>query len=315
MPQIAVAIPTRNRPDHAEPCVRAVLANPEPDLEVILIDQSDDDATELAVAGHRADARFRYVRTSSRGASNARNLGLQLSQAPLIAFTDDDCRVAPDWLARIRTIFAQDPSAGIVYGRVRIPAQLRAGGFGAEFEPGDREYQGCYPSFAVPWGIGANMSVRRSLIDRIGAFDPLLGPGSPFHAGEEVDLMIRALAAGTKIVNAAEVEVAHLGVRTGDAASQLYRGYGVATGATLAKHVRLGTAGSLRFTVSSLAHFAWLALRNIVTGRRPTGLGMLAGTLRGMRRSIRQPIDTGRSVYADHATLLAQPTGSAAPRH
>src|SRR5688572_29100332 len=114
MPQIAVAIPTRNRPDHAEPCVRTVLANPEPDLEVILIDQSNDDATELAVADHRTDPRFRYVRTSSLGASHARNLGLQLSTAPIVAFTDDDCRVAPDWLARIRTIFEADPSAGIV---------------------------------------------------------------------------------------------------------------------------------------------------------------------------------------------------------
>jgi GT2 family glycosyltransferase len=299
MPQIAVVVPTRNRPDHAEPCVRTVLANPELDLEVTLIDQSDDDATELAVSAHRADPRFRYARTSSRGASNARNLGLQLSTAPLVAFTDDDCRVAPDWLARIRTIFKEDPSAGIVYGRVSIPAEFRAGGFGAEFEPGVREYQGYYPSFASPWGIGANMSVRRSLIDRIGAFDPLLGPGSPFHAGEEVDLMIRALAAGAKIVNAAEVEVSHLGVRTGAAASQLYRGYGIATGATLAKHVRLGTAHSVRFTASCLAHFTWLALRNMAARRRPTGLGMLAGTLRGMRRSIRQPIDAAHSVYAE----------------
>ena len=316
MSQIAVAIPTRNRPDHAEPCVRAVLANPEPDVDVVLIDQSDDDATEQAVVVHLADQRFRYVRTPSRGASNARNLGLQLTTAPIVAFTDDDCRVAADWLAKIQAIFQQDASAAIVYGRVSIPAELRATGFGAEFEPGDREYQGYYPSFEVPWGIGANMSVRRTLIDRVGAFDPLLGPGSPFHAGEEVDLMIRALAAGAKVVNAAEVQVSHLGVRAGDAASKLYRGYGVATGATLAKHVRLGTPRSVRFTASCLAQFTRLAVRNIVTGRRPTGLGMLAGTLRGMVRSVRQPVDAERCIYTDRAPVHGQvvPGGAAARR-
>jgi hypothetical protein len=40
------------------------------------------------------------------------------------------------------------------------------------------------------------MSVRRRLFDRLGTFDPLLGPGAPFRAGEECDFMIRALAAG-----------------------------------------------------------------------------------------------------------------------
>jgi hypothetical protein len=37
------------------------------------------------------------------------------------------------------------------------------------------------------------MSARRSLFERLGPFDPLLGLGSPFRAGEEADLNIRAL--------------------------------------------------------------------------------------------------------------------------
>ena len=61
MSEITVVIPTRNRPYHAEPCVRAVLANPEHDIEVLLVDQSDDDTTELAVSMHRSNSRFRYV--------------------------------------------------------------------------------------------------------------------------------------------------------------------------------------------------------------------------------------------------------------
>ena len=88
------------------------------------------------------------------------------------------------------------------------------------------------------------MSVRRSLFERLGTFDPLLGPGSPFRAGEESDLDIRAIAGGNKIINAAEITLLHLGVREGDEASNLMRGYGRAMGATLTKHVRLGTRES-----------------------------------------------------------------------
>lgn len=50
----------------------------------------------------------------------------------------------------------------------------------------------------MAWRLGANMSARQSLVERLGAFDPLLGPGSPFRAGEEPDLAIRALAAAYK---------------------------------------------------------------------------------------------------------------------
>ena len=238
-----VVVPTRNRPDHAEPCVRSILQNPG-DFELVMIDQSDGDASEKALRTHAGDRRFRLVRSAARGASAARNLGVSETKHPLIAFTDDDCRVSPNWLTGITRIFADDPSADIIFGRVSIPEHLQGKGFAADFEPHQRAHQGSFPAVDVAWGIGANMSVRRSLFTRIGGFDTLLGPGAPFNAGEEFDLMIRALARGSKVLNASEVQVEHLGVREGDEASKLMRGYGVSVGATRAKHARLGTPHS-----------------------------------------------------------------------
>jgi hypothetical protein len=160
-----------------------------------------------------------------------------------------------------------------VFGRVSIPEELRGKGFAADFEPHQREYSGCFPAAGDAWGIGANMSLRRTLVDRIGKFDPFLGPGAPFNAGEETDLAIRALAAGFKIVNAAEVAVLHLGVRESDDASTLMRGYGQAVGAAFAKHVRLGTQESGSLLVSWVTHFGVKGLRNAVLGRHPPGSG------------------------------------------
>jgi GT2 family glycosyltransferase len=205
--------------------------------------------------------------------------------------------VAADWILQVAKIFATDPAADIVYGRVTIPEYLQGKGFAADFEPHHREYHGEFPAVDVSWGIGANMSVRRSLFERIGGFDVLLGPGAPFNAGEEFDLMIRALASGSKVVNAAEVQVEHLGVREGDEASKLMRGYGVSVGATLAKHVRLRTPDSTSLALDWVIHFGLNGLRNALSGKRPTGLGLVAGLLKGVYLSSKRQIDYKRHVY------------------
>ena len=296
-PRISAIVPTRNRPDHAVLCAGSILSNAGEDFELLIVDQSDDGATERALAVYAGDRRFRYIRSSSRGASAARNVGVEQSTGPIIAFTDDDCRVSTDWLQQVAKIFAADPAADILYGRVTIPKHLQGKGFAADFEPHRREYHGEFPAVDVQWGIGANMSVRRSLFERIGGFDVLLGPGAPFNAGEEFDLMIRALASGSKVVNAAEVQVEHRGVREGDEASKLMRGYGVAVGATLAKHVRLRTPDSTGLALDWVIHFGFTGLRNALSGKRPTGLGLVAGMFKGMYLSSKRQIDYKRHVY------------------
>jgi glycosyltransferase involved in cell wall biosynthesis len=298
-PRISAVVPTRNRPNYAVLCAGCILSNVGDDFELLIVDQSEDDATEQALAVYADDRRFRYVRSSSRGASAARNVGVEQSAAPIIAFTDDDCRVSTDWLQQISSLFEREPDAALVFGRVSIPEELKGKGFAADFEPHQRAYYHELPPAYVAWGLGANMSARRSLFERLGTFDPLLGPGSPFRAGEEADLAIRALAAGYKVVNAAEIAVFHLGVREGKEASKLMRGYGRAMGATLTKHVRLGTRESKALLLSWFTHFAGKGLLNAAMGKRPTGLGLVGGMLVGVYLSFRQPIDRTRGIYTN----------------
>jgi hypothetical protein len=141
------------------------------------------------------------------------------------------------------------------------------------------------------------MAARRALFDRLGAFDPFLGPGSRFRAGEEYDLTIRAIATGYKVVNASEISVLHLGIREGDEASQLMRGYGRAVGATLTKHVRLRTRGGLGLFLSWYGDVVGKSLLNTLRGKRPTGLGLVAGMLTGAYLSLGQPIDRAHGIY------------------
>ena len=298
-PPISVVVPTRNRPDHAAPCVDSVLGNACADFELLVVDQSDSSATEQALSVYARDRRLRYIRSATRGASAARNVGVEQSTAPIIAFTDDDCRVSADWVEQISTLFEREPEAALVFGKVSIPEELKGKGFAADFEPHQRAYHHHLPPAHVAWGLGANMSARRHMLERLGPFDPLLGPGAPFCAGEETDLAIRALVAGYKVVNAAEIAVLHLGVREGDEASKLMRGYGRAMGATLVKHARLGTRDSRALLLSWVTHFAGKGLFNAVRGTRPTGLGLVGGMLAGAYASLYQPIDRTQGIYTN----------------
>jgi glycosyltransferase involved in cell wall biosynthesis len=297
-PRVSVVVPTRNRAPHVAPCIDSILANPGDAFELVVVDQSDDDSTERALADKKADRRFRLLRSPTRGASRSRNAGIAATRAPLVAFTDDDCRVAPDWIAQLERVFADHPDAAIVFGRVDLPENAFAGGFAADFQPHRREYQHCFPGATVQWGIGANMAVRRSVLARIGTFDPMLGPGSVFPAAEDTDLTIRAIAGGYKILNVREVWVLHLGVRQGPEASILARGYGVALGAAFAKHVRLGTQGSGRLLCEWLLLHGAGGLKNVVRGKKPSGLGFVAGMLRGVGRSALEKLDRPAQVYA-----------------
>src|SRR4051794_33546447 len=72
-------------------------------FEVVVVDDASDDEGEtraaLDAAVGRGDLDLRVIhRERSRGPAVARNEGWRAARAPLVAFTDDDCRAAPEWL-------------------------------------------------------------------------------------------------------------------------------------------------------------------------------------------------------------------------
>lgn len=293
---VSAIVPTRDRPAHALACAKAILANDRL-LELLVVDQSDSDETQQALRGI-SDPRLRYLRTPTRGVGWARNLGIELSHGEVIAFTDDDCRVATNWIAQLAAIFDGEPAVSVVCGRVRVPADLQPLGFAESFQPHHREWMGRYPGFGRDWGITANLSVRRQAIVQVGCFDVLLGAGSPLRSGGEPDFLFRALRSGAKVINAIEVQVDHLGVRApGRESSRLMRGYGMGTGAALFKHVRLGDRDAMRVYAQFIRANAARVLKNLLHGKGPEGLGYLAAFLYGSLASFRYRIDRRERMF------------------
>jgi len=294
---LSVVVPTRNRPDHAVACARTILAAGG-FTHLIVVDQSDGTATRDALDA-LADGRLRYVPSNMRGVTRGRNLGMELSTCDVVAFTDDDCRVRPDWAVRLMAIFGAKPHVAVVCGRVSVPPEIQHLGFAESFHPREREWQGRYPPMGQ-WGITANLALRRSVLTRVGPFDPMLGAGAPLRSGGEPDFLFRVLRAGFTVINADEVVVDHLGIRKpGPEAQKLLKGYGVGTAAAFLKHVRLGDPAAagvyLRFLATTIGQVSWKVLR----GQRPSGAGFLLAFLSGSLESWGFPIDRARRQYQE----------------
>jgi glycosyltransferase involved in cell wall biosynthesis len=112
----SVIIPCRNARRIVADAVRSALAQTEPPLEVIVVDDASTDGS--AEAAREAGARV--IRSPRRRfAGGARNLGIEAASGDLLAFLDADVIAPPDWLARVRAALEGDPEIVAVGGRVR----------------------------------------------------------------------------------------------------------------------------------------------------------------------------------------------------
>lgn len=99
-PTVTVVVPTRDRPVQLAACLAALDEQTEPDVEVVVVDDGSLRARAVADAV-AACPRARLVLGPGRGPAAARNLGAAAALAPVVCFTDDDCRPAPGWVAAL----------------------------------------------------------------------------------------------------------------------------------------------------------------------------------------------------------------------
>lgn len=99
-PLVSAVIPTRNRPALLACAVRSALRQTWPRMEVIVVVDGPDLATELQLET-LADPRLRTVfLPQTRGGSAARNAGVRAARGEWIAFLDDDDEWLPDKIER-----------------------------------------------------------------------------------------------------------------------------------------------------------------------------------------------------------------------
>jgi cellulose synthase/poly-beta-1,6-N-acetylglucosamine synthase-like glycosyltransferase len=234
---------------------------------------------------------------------------MRLADTDVIAFTDDDCVLDPGWLSAIVREFEQ-PDVGAVFGRVVPPGSGKRMGTEVAFKPArDREV---YTGFVPPWyiGHGANMALRRADLLALGGFDPQLGAGTSFPAGEDLDISYRLLRSGRRVVYTGDALAYHKDWRDWRSRRRTERGYGIGAGALFMKYLRCGDRHGARL----LATWVWqLGVRRVGAGLlkwrslKPVYLGycQLVYPWIGMLRSLALPVDRRHVAYIDRAA--AQP--------
>lgn len=287
---ITALVCTRNRGRLVADTVRGIMANDHPDFEVRVIDQSIDDESEAALAEWKADPRFHYTRSTTEGLSRARNIGVCQARTDIVAMTDDDCQVPPDWLRRMIAAFAGGDQIAIVFGNVIAASHDPARGFISAYRRSTPFVATGVRDKTKVEGIGACMGIRRSAWTALGGFDQMLGAGSEFRSADDTDFVIRALLAGYEVCETPEVHVMHHGFRTWKEGTVLISGYLFGIGAMLAKHIRLRNWSVLR--VARGLAYRWVFERPVVEfGFTPARSIRLSGFVQGFIAGAVAPID------------------------
>ena len=121
---ISVIISTYNRSDLLDEAINAVLCQNKKggtvNYQVIVVDNNSTDDTRKVIESYieRGHENLQYVFEARQGVSYARNTGVTRATAPIIAFTDDDVRVARDWIANIKAEFDKHPDISFLGGKI-----------------------------------------------------------------------------------------------------------------------------------------------------------------------------------------------------
>jgi GT2 family glycosyltransferase len=194
-PSVSVIVPVLNGMPWIDHQLRSLsLQAVPPEWEVVVAENGSEDGTRSCVERwSERNPRIRMIDASARpGAAAARNMGVKEARGDLLAFCDADDVVRPGWVrAMCAALGHGDLVAGVFDfgilegdpGSPLVPAATRQLGF-------------------LPFGLGANLGVRREAFEAVGGFDEGLSPE------EDVDLCWRLQLAGYRLEIAADAIVA-----------------------------------------------------------------------------------------------------------
>jgi glycosyltransferase involved in cell wall biosynthesis len=204
---VSIVVPSRDRPLRLRWLLNALAEQTldRDQWEVIVAHDSVGPETEQLLRSHPLAAAGVLTHLTyppaTCGPALKRNAGWQAARAPLVAFTDDDCRPPSDWVANVLAAAHVHPGA-IVQGATEIdPDELVI----KQHAPHARTQQVAPDTPQGFWAQTCNIAYPVAALQLTGGFDESL----PSAAGEDTDLAIRARAAGVEYVAAPQVLTYH----------------------------------------------------------------------------------------------------------
>ncbi len=210
---VSLIVATCDRPDDLRRCLISLLAlKTKRRLQIIVVDNRPGLPGIQQVL--RDFPQVELVEEKRPGSSYARNAGLAVAREEIVAMTDDDMVVTPDWLERLLEPLNRADVAAVTGNT--LPASLENeaelqfeayGGFGRGYHMRefDEYWFNHWKRRATPtWQLGGtgNLAFRRSLFDdpQVGHFEECLGSGVPAGVGEDTLWFYQVLRAGHVVI-------------------------------------------------------------------------------------------------------------------
>ena len=216
-PRVSICIPTHNRADLLQRTLKSIAAMQRPAsvaCEIIVVANCCNDNTSRVVndMAPLMPAPVTFVEEMEEGVVAARNRAVRHAKGNIIAFLDDDVQVDSLWLHELLNTFDSE-KLDILVGRINLdwhgltkPAWFDAGmgQYLAEVELGD------IPMLLQnPLGAAANLAITRDMLRRTGEFRCPLDRCGKRTAGEDTDLIARAMRLNGRVLYAPSVAVSH----------------------------------------------------------------------------------------------------------
>lgn len=168
--------------------------------EVIIVNGGDDRADQVINSiATQCDLTIKIIKTKNKNLASSRNIGLSHCTGDIVAMTDDDAQVFPDWVAQMKRVHAEHPEAGAVGGVVI--------GSNTDSLVGKVADAVTFPGWPTARSVrtlpGVNISYKREVLDQIGLQDEIL------FRGEDVDFNWRVKQLGYDVWFDPSIKVYH----------------------------------------------------------------------------------------------------------
>ena len=168
----SIIIPTYNRSMQLDSCLASLtqMDFPKDCYEVVVVDDGSATSMETVVEPHRQFMNIRLIVQENSGPGAARNNGVAHARGRFIAFTDDDCTVAENWLTKLSERLIADSQrmyGGIVINgldnNIYSAASQLLFDYLYTYYNGELEHARFFTS--------NNMAMARDIFDELGGFD------------------------------------------------------------------------------------------------------------------------------------------------